>query len=171
MPLERITDDNYHSFKSAENAILIASLSWCVPCMAYKPVVEVVANEFEGTRFGEAILDEGGLIKFKLDHNIDATPTTLALKYGKIVFQKSGIFDYDGLSNIVKGLQTLFSTVYIPIGDGNYVAARVEGMRNEGGVALYHLSLLEESSLGHIGQLGELPKESIVHKKSLKASM
>lgn len=62
---------------------------WCSPCRAIAPLVEEVANQFEGKlKVGKINVDED--TRVAAEYHIAAIPTLLVFKNGKVVDQIVG---------------------------------------------------------------------------------
>lgn len=88
-PIE-ITDDNFEEVTSTELPVLIDFWAeWCGPCKMVAPVVEELANEFEGKAVvGKVDVDSNPNISAKF--GIRSIPTLLVLKEGEIVDKQIG---------------------------------------------------------------------------------
>lgn len=74
---------------------------WCNPCRAFAPVVEQIADEYEGRlKVGKVNVDEQGELAGR--HNFLSIPTLTVYKDGKAVFQQSGALSKTALEDLVK---------------------------------------------------------------------
>ena len=113
MPVERITDDNYASFRKSKRAVLVASATWCPACNTYKPVVSALAEAMPYVHFGEAVLDEGHLGQLKRDYRIEELPTTILIRGGEDVFRFEGSYNYNSALAIVRNNLVIGSSVHV----------------------------------------------------------
>ncbi len=124
MSVSRITDKNYEDFMGSRRAVLVLSESWCPACHAYKPIVEALSGSMPYVRFGEAVLDEGHLIKLKRSYpaeEVEYLPTTVLFRDGKVVYKFEGGYDESDLHDTVRENLIVGSIVYVPGEDGLHV--------------------------------------------------
>ncbi len=63
---------------------------WCAPCRAIGPVIEELAEEFEGrAQVGKVNVDENSLVAGK--YGIDSIPRVLVFRDGEVVETLAGI--------------------------------------------------------------------------------
>ena len=86
MSLLHFTDDNFQDeVLNYEGVVLVDFWApWCGPCMSLGPVIEDIANEYEGkAKVGKVNVDEERSTAEK--YMIMSIPTVLVIKNGEIV--------------------------------------------------------------------------------------
>lgn len=72
--------------------------TWCGPCKAMSPIIESVAKDMQGNaRILKIDVDKNKSIAAK--YNIQAVPTLLIFKNGKVVWKHPGGIDKQSLVN------------------------------------------------------------------------
>jgi len=84
--VERITDKNYDKFIQKPKAVLLLTLSNCSFCDQLKPFIARLASSRSDIAFGEAILDQGHLIKLKKTINMPKCYSSLIFYHGQTIF-------------------------------------------------------------------------------------
>ena len=80
---------------------------WCGPCRMVSPVVEELANDYDGkVKFVKVNVDEANEIASK--YNIFSIPTLAIFKNGKLVNQQVGAASKDSYKNMIE--KTLVSS-------------------------------------------------------------
>ncbi len=80
-----ITDDNFETevIKSTQPVLIDFWAVWCGPCRMIAPIVEELANEYEGKiKIGKLDVDENQQTSIK--YGVRSIPTLLLFKDGKI---------------------------------------------------------------------------------------
>ncbi|MCL5031558.1 MAG: thioredoxin [Bacteroidetes bacterium] len=80
-----ITDDNFETevLKSDRPVLIDFWATWCGPCRMIAPIVEELANEYEGkVKIGKLDVDENQQTSIKF--GVRSIPTLLLFKDGKI---------------------------------------------------------------------------------------
>lgn len=76
---------------------------WCGPCKAVAPIVDELAQEFEGrVEIGKYDVDEGG--DFMVEHGIRNIPTILFFKDGALQDRNVGSIARDALKAKIEAL-------------------------------------------------------------------
>lgn len=99
----KITSDNFDSevMKADQPVLVDFWAEWCAPCKLVAPVMDELAEEFEGRAkiANVNIEDEGGLArKFR----IMSIPTIMLFKNGQIAEKVIGARPKEELSNIIE---------------------------------------------------------------------
>lgn len=89
-PVIKVTNDNYQTLTS-QNALLVVDFwaPWCGPCRAIAPVIEELAQEYNGkVAVGKCNVDENRELTSQF--GIRGIPAIFIIKNGKIVDQQVG---------------------------------------------------------------------------------
>lgn len=92
MPESTFTDQNFDEEVLRGNQPTIVDLwaPWCGPCSMISPIVEEIAQEFEGKiKVGKLNIDENPSIAQR--YGIMSIPTVMIFKDGKVVDQIVGV--------------------------------------------------------------------------------
>jgi len=83
--------------------------TWCGPCRMVSPIVEQLANEYEGkVNFVKVDVDQNN--ELASEYNIFSIPTLAIFRNGKIVSQVAGAASKDSIRNFIdKYIQTEIS--------------------------------------------------------------
>jgi len=74
--------------------------SWCGPCRMIAPILEQIAEEYEGKlKVGKINVDEEQELAVK--HNIASIPTLIVYKNGELVFSQSGAQSKDKIVGFI----------------------------------------------------------------------
>lgn len=98
-----ITDSNFEQevVKSSTPTLIDFWAVWCAPCRAIAPIVEQLANDYEGkVRFGKLNVDDNPAVATKFE--IRSIPTLLLFKDGKVLGQVIGAVPKAKLEDLVK---------------------------------------------------------------------
>jgi len=100
-PVE-ITDSNFEEIISSEKPVLVDFWAeWCGPCKMIGPLVEELANEFEGKAIiGKVDVDANPEVSAKF--GIRSIPTLLVFKGGEIVDKQVGAVPKSVLSEKIE---------------------------------------------------------------------
>jgi thioredoxin 1 len=88
---KEITENNFEEsvLKSDQVALIDFWAQWCGPCRAIAPIIEDLANEYEGKAvIGKVDVDTNQEIAMK--YSIRSIPTILILKNGEVVDRHVG---------------------------------------------------------------------------------
>jgi thioredoxin 1 len=100
-PVE-ITDSNFEEIINSDKPVLVDFWAeWCGPCKMIGPLVEELANEFEGKAIiGNVDVDTNPEVSAKF--GIRSIPTLLVFKGGKIVDKQVGAVPKSVLSEKIE---------------------------------------------------------------------
>ena len=75
--------------------------TWCAPCRMIAPVVDAIAEEYEGRlKVGKVNVDESSSLAIR--YGIRAIPTLILFKDGKVVEQLVGVQPKDTIKSIIE---------------------------------------------------------------------
>ena len=85
MNIVKITKENFdREVKDSKIPVLIDFwASWCGPCQMQGPVLDDIANEYDGVKIGKINVDEEQALA--MEYGISSIPTLMILKDGKAV--------------------------------------------------------------------------------------
>lgn len=96
-----ITDSNFNDVISKNKTVLVDFWAeWCGPCRMISPVIEELANEYEGkVIIGKLDVDSNQESSVK--YGVRSIPTILTFKDGEIVDKQVGAVSKETLKNII----------------------------------------------------------------------
>ena len=96
-----ITDSNFNDVISKNKTVLVDFWAeWCGPCRMIGPIIEELANEYEGKAIiGKVDVDSNQESSIK--YGVRSIPTILTFKDGKIVDRQVGAVPKETLTNII----------------------------------------------------------------------
>ena len=96
-----ITDSNFNNVISKNKTVLVDFWAeWCGPCRIIGPVIEELANEYEGKAIiGKLDVDSNQESSVK--YEVRSIPTIITFKDGEIVDRQVGAVPKETLKNIV----------------------------------------------------------------------
>ncbi len=100
-----LTPDNFeHEVLSSDIPVLVDFWAeWCMPCKMIAPVLEELAEEYEGKlKIGKLNVDDNG--DLAAQYNIVSIPTMLFFKGGEIVKQQIGAVRKEHLKQTIDEL-------------------------------------------------------------------
>jgi len=102
--VREITDDNFkEELGGAEPVLVDFWAPWCGPCKMIAPVVEVLAEKYEGRlKVTKVNVDDNPLLATKF--NIRGIPTLGFFKEGELVDQVVGMAPQAQLENVIEGV-------------------------------------------------------------------
>ena len=89
---------------SSDPVIVDFSATWCGPCKILTPRLDAAIAATEG-KVHLAMVDIDELGDLAMDYNVQAVPTVLAVKGGKVVDKFIGVLDEDKLGAFVNQLK------------------------------------------------------------------
>ena len=96
-----ITDSNFNNVISKNKTVLVDFWAeWCGPCRMIGPVIEELANEYEGKAIiGKLDVDSNPESSVK--YEVRSIPTILTFKDGEIVDRQVGAVPKKTLTNVI----------------------------------------------------------------------
>ncbi|SUZ91602.1 uncharacterized protein METZ01_LOCUS44456 [marine metagenome] len=96
-----ITDSNFNDVISKNKTVLVDFWAeWCGPCRMIGPVIEELANEYEGKAIiGKLDIDSNQESSVK--YGVRSIPTILTFKDGEIVDRQVGAVPKETLTNVI----------------------------------------------------------------------
>ena len=96
-----ITDSNFNNVISKNKTVLVDFWAeWCGPCRMIGPVIEELANEYEGKAIiGKLDVDSNQESSVK--YGVRSIPTILTFKDGEIVDRQVGAVPKEILKNVI----------------------------------------------------------------------
>jgi thioredoxin 1 len=98
-----ITADNFEQevLKSDVPVIVDFWAEWCVPCKMVHPILDKIANEYDGKiKIAKVNVDQAGDIAGQ--YNIISIPTLLLFKDGQVVNQQVGAGSQQAIEGLFK---------------------------------------------------------------------
>ena len=103
--LHEFTDQNFENdVEQSENPVLIDFWAvWCGPCKAIAPVIEEIADEYQGkVKVGKVDVDQNQNTAMK--HGIRSIPTILIMNKGEVVNQIVGAVPKNNITDMLDEL-------------------------------------------------------------------
>lgn len=96
-----ITDSNFNDVISKNKTVLVDFWAeWCGPCRMIGPIIEELANEYEGKAIiGKLDVDSNQESSIK--YGVRSIPTILTFKDGEIVDRQVGAVPKETLTNVI----------------------------------------------------------------------
>lgn len=96
-----ITDSNFNNVISKNKTVLVDFWAeWCGPCRMIGPIIEELANEYEGKAIiGKLDVDSNQESSIK--YGVRSIPTILTFKDGEIVDRQVGAVPKETLTNVI----------------------------------------------------------------------
>ncbi len=101
MAVLTITEKNFETeVLNSEVPVLVDFWAvWCGPCQMQGPIVDELAEETEGVKFGKLNVDEN--ISLAQRYGVASIPTLLVFKDGKIAASAVGLQSKEGLKKLL----------------------------------------------------------------------
>lgn len=100
--MANISRPSYNEFNKiiAENKLVLTDFwaNWCTPCKMVSPIIEKIANEYEG-RLIVTKIDIDDNHKLSQEFGIQSIPTVILFKDGKPVSRKTGVMAFKDYAN------------------------------------------------------------------------
>ena len=100
-----ITDQNFEELvKNSDQPVLIDFWAeWCMPCRALTPIIDELANEFDGkAKVGKLDIDANR--ETPMGFQVTAIPTVLIFKNGEVAKRFTGLRPKDDLQDAINEL-------------------------------------------------------------------
>ena len=96
-----ITDSNFNDVISKNKTVLVDFWAeWCGPCRMIGPIIEELANEYEGKAIiGKLDVDSNQESSVK--YGVRSIPTILTFKDGEVVDRQVGAVPKETLTNVI----------------------------------------------------------------------
>ena len=100
----KVTNENYESLKNGEQPLVIDFwATWCGPCRMVAPIIEELANEYEGkVTIGKCDVEEADEIA--AEFGIRSIPTIVFMKGGKVLDKIVGAASKSKIEDKIKTL-------------------------------------------------------------------
>ncbi|MFW5952668.1 MAG: thioredoxin [Candidatus Natronoplasma sp.] len=91
--VKTVTEENYEEFVgNNEQVVLDLWATWCIPCIYMDPIIEDLAEKFEGkVKFGKVNVEENKNIPLKFE--IQSLPSILFIENGEVKEKVTGKLD------------------------------------------------------------------------------
>ena len=103
MSIITITDDNFERevIKKEELVVVDFWATWCGPCRAISPVIDELANQYEGkVTVGKINVDEQRNLAAK--YKVMSIPTVMLFKNGEVVDKVVGLRSREDLEELIE---------------------------------------------------------------------
>ena len=103
--MKELSAQNFDAEIQATNGITIVDFwaSWCGPCRMIAPILEEVDREIPDVTVMKVNVDQEPALADRF--GINAIPTLIFFKDGKLVKQKTGLYPRDALDLIIKEIR------------------------------------------------------------------
>ena len=93
--VEIVTEGNFKEFVKEGIVVVDCFASWCPPCQMLVPVIEKLAQDFPGIKFGKCDTDECQAVCDT--YEIKSIPNILVFKDGNLIEQIVGFYPEEDL--------------------------------------------------------------------------
>ena len=100
--ISHINDDDFDNHVNNSNLPVLVDYwaEWCGPCKAIAPIVEEIANDYDGkVKVGKMDVDNNNQVAMK--YGIRSIPTLLLFKNGEVVDQVIGNVGKDSIQSML----------------------------------------------------------------------
>ena len=100
-----VTKENFNEEVISSNIPVLVDFwaTWCGPCRMIAPIVEEIANEYDGKiKVGKVNVDEQ--MGLAVEYGIEVIPTLIFFKDGKAVKKTTGLLDKAEIEEIINSL-------------------------------------------------------------------
>lgn len=100
-----LTDQNFKGEVLGAKGLVLVDFwaPWCGPCRVQGPIIEQLAKETSGIKFGKLNVDENGATASQ--YGIMSIPTLIVFKDGKVLEQMVGAQSKDQLKRKLAAIQ------------------------------------------------------------------
>lgn len=102
MAIVTITESNFRDEVLNANLPVLLDFwaAWCGPCRMLSPVVDAIAEEYEGkVKVGKVNVDEE--INLAMDYQVASIPTLLVFKDGKVINRSVGVIPKSQVEELI----------------------------------------------------------------------
>lgn len=101
MSVIKLTEQNFETevLKSDVPVLVDFWAVWCGPCQMQGPIVDELAEEVAGVKFGKLNVDENMSLAQK--YRVASIPTLLVFKNGKVAASAIGLQSKEGLKRLL----------------------------------------------------------------------
>jgi len=99
--IPELSSNEFEEFIKEGTVLIDFFAEWCMPCVMMGPIVDELAEEFEGSiKVGKMNIEDNESVAQKF--GISSIPTFILFKEGVMKEQIMGAMSKDDLSNVVK---------------------------------------------------------------------
>ena len=101
MSVIKITEQNFEAEVLTSDVPVVVAVwaVWCGPCQMQGPIVDELAEEVSGIKFGKLNVDEN--MSLAQQYRVASIPTLLVFKNGKIAASAVGLQSKEGLKKLL----------------------------------------------------------------------
>ena len=99
-----LTNENYESFINTDTPVVVYFwATWCGPCRMVSPVIESLADEFEG-KMAICKLNVDEVPDVATQYKIMSIPTVMIMKNGEVIDKAVGVRTKEEYQNMIKNV-------------------------------------------------------------------
>lgn len=99
-----LTNENYASFINTDTPVVVDFwATWCGPCRMVSPVIESLADEFEG-KMAVCKLNVDEVPDVATQYKIMSIPTVMIMKNGEVIDKAVGVRTKEEYQNMIKNV-------------------------------------------------------------------